>query len=166
MQRTYRTYYAVNQNLKPYFQVSSLSWKATGPGWGGYRVAVQPREGLDCSHPRNQGHLLIWVRIRRKLAAGKEMLRPSNWVITGQQRRLVGRTHAYHGSQASGRERGQAEVHRGCVSVGLWQDQPCYAQACPGRVRHHLRRRRYCLAEIRQWRLPEGHQSRFRFLAD
>ena len=99
------------------------------PGQADVPVAVQ-QDQVHLPLPRDQGDLVLRVRLRRERAAGQEVLRAADRLGDGAGRGLAGRAHAHPQAHPARR---RAEVHRGGVPVRVRQDQPGHAAA------HHPR---------------------------
>ena len=102
-----------------------LGRRPAGARPGRRALALQPDQ-VHLPLPRDQGDLVLRLRVRRERAARQEVLRAADRVGDGAGRGLAGRAHAHPQDHPAGQA---ADVHRGGVPVRLRQDQPGHAAA-------------------------------------
>ena len=84
------------------------------------------RNATSCHFPEDNTIMVRQLRLRRKRAAGQEVLRSAYRFLPGQERRLDGRAYADPGHREPA---GRDQVYRRCIPLCLRQDQPGHADS-------------------------------------
>ena len=124
-------------------------------------MALQRRQQVHRPLPRDARDLVIRLGLRRQRAAGQEVLRAADRLGDGPRRGLDGRAHADPQADLA---RGQGQVRRRRLPVGVGQDQPRDADPDARGLDGRDRRRRHRVDEVRRRRPPLRGQPRGRLL--
>ena len=90
------------------------------------KADIDPEKPLHCPVPRGEHHHVRQLRLRRKRAAGQEVLRPAYRLLPGPQAGLDGRAHADPGP---GESPGRGPLPGRRLPLRLRQDQPGHAHS-------------------------------------